>query len=141
MHTGEWYEYFTAETIDVSDVNMDIPLIQGEYRLYTDVELETPDIGTGINEDPIPTFDAVVARIFPNPASANASLEIELEESATIEVSIYNLLGSKMLTLEDRLYPEGKQLIDLDVAALKPGIYFCNIISEQFRDTIKFIKQ
>jgi len=141
MHVGEGYEYFTAETLNVSDINMDIPLNQGEYRIYADVELETPEIGTDINEDPIATYNALAARIFPNPSSAMASLEIELEESASIEVSIYNLLGSEILCLENRMYPEGKQLINLDVSALKRGIYFCNIISDESRDTIKFIKQ
>ena len=138
-HTGEWYEYFSGESLNVSDVNMDITLQHGEYRLYTDVELETPDIGTATNE--IPDEPGGLFRIFPNPVEAVAGLQIELQESTKLKIIVYNILGSEMLRVEERPYPEGKQVINFDVAALKSGIYFCNIISDQSGDTIKFLKR
>ena len=137
-HTGEWYEYFSGESLNVSDVNMDITLQHGEYRLYTDVELETPDIGTATNE--IPDDPGGLFRIFPNPVEAVAGLQIELQESTKLKIIVYNILGSEMLRVDERPYPEGKQVINLDVAALESGIYFCNITSDQSGDTIKFVK-
>ncbi len=141
MHTGDWFEYFTGETLEVSDINMDIPLIQGEYRIYTDVALETPDIGTGINDLILTDDERISARIYPNPVAENANLQIELEESATLEISIYNILGSEVITVGDRFYPAGQQLIGLDLQGLHSGIYFCIIKTDQLSETIKLIKQ
>jgi glycosidase len=44
QHTGTWYEYYTGTSIEVTDVDQVISLRPGEYRLYTDVQLEIPDI-------------------------------------------------------------------------------------------------
>lgn len=42
--TGTWYDYFTGESIEVTDVNMPIELDISEHRIYTSVPLETPDL-------------------------------------------------------------------------------------------------
>ncbi len=42
--TGTWYDYFSGKSIEVSDVHMPIDLDISEYRIYTTVSLETPDL-------------------------------------------------------------------------------------------------
>jgi len=42
-HTGTWYDYFTGNSIDVTDLNASIYLNAGEYHLYTDQPLAVPD--------------------------------------------------------------------------------------------------
>ncbi|WP_372644791.1 alpha-amylase family glycosyl hydrolase [Ancylomarina sp.] len=42
--TGTWYDYFTGTEVSVSDVNMNVNLAAGEYRIYTTKQLETPVI-------------------------------------------------------------------------------------------------
>jgi hypothetical protein len=103
------------------------------------VQLEIPDIGTS-TEDLIEEKHSSI-QLFPNPVLIEAQLQINLQESADMKISIYNLLGAEVLRIEERPYPEGKQLIDLDLEVLKSGVYFCNITTEQFSDTIKFVKQ
>lgn len=39
-HTGTWYEYFTGESIEVTDQNMTFELEGGEFRLYTDYPVD-----------------------------------------------------------------------------------------------------
>jgi 1,4-alpha-glucan branching enzyme len=140
-HSGAWYEYFSGETLEVTDVSMDIPLDQGEYRIYTDVKLETPDIGTGIIAPAEGSLHNFAGSIFPNPVSETARLQLDLDKETKLGVSIYDLLGSEVSVVEERFYKSGKQTIDLDTQILKPGIYFCVIHSQQQRETIKIIKQ
>jgi hypothetical protein len=51
--TGNWYEYFTGETLNVTDVNMKIKLNPGEYRLYTSSKLQkiqtTPPVASSVS--------------------------------------------------------------------------------------------
>jgi len=42
--TGSWYDYFSGAEVSVSDVNMNVNLSAGEYRIYTTKQLETPAI-------------------------------------------------------------------------------------------------
>ncbi|MFT4683113.1 MAG: 1,4-alpha-glucan branching enzyme [Flavobacteriales bacterium] len=42
-HTGTWYDFFTGNSIDVTDLNASIYLNAGEYHLYTDQPLAVPD--------------------------------------------------------------------------------------------------
>ena len=47
--TGTWYDYWTGDSFEVSDVNEKIMLQAGEYRLYTSKKLTTPAF-VGVNE-------------------------------------------------------------------------------------------
>ena len=42
--TGDWYDYFSGETLTVSDKVMNISLDPGEYHIYTTKQLTTPNI-------------------------------------------------------------------------------------------------
>ncbi|RLD80646.1 MAG: alpha-amylase [Bacteroidetes bacterium] len=138
-HTGTWYEYFSGESLEVTDLTMLITLAAGEYRLYTDVQLETPDIGTSTEESN--SIETGSVRLFPNPVSADANLQIRLPQSADVQIRIFNLLGAEVIQVIDRSLAEGIQYVELDLEGLRSGIYFCNISSGQFSDTIKFVKQ
>jgi hypothetical protein len=140
-HSGTWYEYFTDETLNVSDVSMSISLDRGEYRLYTDVELEKPDIGTAVDEEAINGFQKVPAAIYPNPVFEKAKLVIELEKETALSIGIVNLLGSEINVVDEKVYAAGKQEIDINTSQLKPGIYLCTIRSGHVQESIKFIKK
>jgi len=50
QHTGTWHDYFSGESIEVTDLNASTDLNPGEYHLWTDVPLATPDNILGIHE-------------------------------------------------------------------------------------------
>ena len=140
-NTGPWYEYFSGDTLSVTDLNMSLELVAGEYRIYTDRQLATPDIGTGIEIDDEKVTNNIHASVFPNPVSADASLRIDLDERASIEISIYDLFGSELSVIEEYNYPAGSHLIELETVSLPPGIYFSVIRSGRFVQVVKFIKR
>lgn len=60
---------------------------------------------------------------YPNPAFNDIALEFNLPETASVKLSIYNLLGQEvMLLLEDNL-PRGRHRINAKVNHLGSGIY------------------
>jgi len=42
--TGVWYDLFTGDTLDITDVHRPIMLDKSEYHIYTNKQLPTPDI-------------------------------------------------------------------------------------------------
>lgn len=67
--------------------------------------------------------------VFPNPASGAFSLRIDLEEAATVEVSLLDNLGRVVVEpLAPRYLPSGNQyLADLSLAGLPAGMYFVRL--------------
>lgn len=42
QHTGTWYDYFSGETVSISDVNQSFNFSPGAFRVFTDVQLPRP---------------------------------------------------------------------------------------------------
>ncbi len=42
--TGTWYDFFSGDSLEVSDVHMELELDKSEYRIYTTARLQTPDL-------------------------------------------------------------------------------------------------
>jgi len=103
QQTGTWYDYFSGESIDVTNASEEITLAPGEFHIYTSVQLETPDIS-----DPSTGFDDVTKanalnirlRTYPNPATDRVKVEFSLENTIeNADVSIFNINGQKVNTL------------------------------------------
>lgn len=69
------------------------------------------------------------ALIFPNPVSEIATIEFELEESATIDIVLFNAFGQAVKTILRNQYCTGLQQIKFNNESLCAGIYYVTIIS------------
>lgn len=88
--------------------------------------------GVGVHESPVVRF----GQPYPNPASSTVSFDCNLQNSNATAV-VYNLLGQEVLRQEINTF-EGK--LNLSVASLKDGIYFCSIMCDgQTVSTAKFV--
>ena len=122
-HTGTWYEYFSGDSLEVTDVHAPVPLTPGEYRLYTDQKLPAPPMGYITTTDvTVPDGPVADLRILPNPASSEAWVGIELEQAAEVTVRLYGINGSLLTELAPATLPAGPQSIALPVPEL-PGAY------------------
>ena len=127
--TGKWYEYFSGNELDVTDVNSSLLLQAGEYRIYTDSKLEKPSY-LGIHEN---SSDASLmdATIFPNPTNSNSTLNLTLKQSEPLEISIIDLQGREIKKIFDGKLKLGVQTITFNVNKLQPGLYFVTINGKQ----------
>ncbi len=129
QNTGWWYEFFTGDSLDVSDVNGLIPLEAGEYRIYTTKRLSKPYITTAAYSKPDEPADV---RLFPNPAGNFLFVSYKnIEEEPELE--IHDITGK--LILSKRISGNDK----VNVESLKSGIYIVNIKSESKVYTGKLI--
>jgi len=138
-HAGSWYDYFSGTTLEVTDVEMSIPLAPGEYRIYTDIQLETPDINTGIGNLNDEKDKFLRGMIYPNPVSGNATLAIGLEHNDRVKVSIYDILGKQVIDLEEKYLLAGQHSIKLDTLSLNSGLYLCVLSTTDSQIPIKFV--
>ncbi len=88
QHTGTWYDYFTGASVEVSDLEATFDFSPGEYHLWTDVALNTPDNILAIEEARQPAAFSVV----PNPGSAS-QLVLHFPTESKGSVSIFDLTG------------------------------------------------
>jgi len=124
--SGKWYEYFSGDSIDVSDVNMSIELVEGQYKLYTTQKLITPAIGLGINESGI-NNNRFLDLIYPNPSTIGFTIPVHLTSGSEVLVSIFNASGQLVDIVFDGKLPAGQHTFKWNPGAAK-GFYFVNLL-------------
>ena len=87
--TGKWYDYISGDSLTVTDVNSNIILKPGEYRIYLSEKFMYP---TGIETDLKEPFSVIVA---PNPVSDLCNILISYTGAGFCEVKNYTLSGSE----------------------------------------------
>jgi len=85
-----WYEYFTGDSILVTDTQEKITFGPGEYRLYTSKRIVPPGgFISGVRDLPI-----VDLNIFPNLISEGATVFCDLPSNSIVKaVMVYDMAG------------------------------------------------
>lgn len=134
--TGMWYDYLTGDSLMVTDVTAEIALAPGGYKLYTSkkliLETEIPnsseDISQSLNE----------IRIFPNPSSATAQLNFNLEKNTDIQIQLYSVTGALIKTLLQQSLASGEHIIPLKKPVV-PGLYYIQMTTSEGQITKKWM--
>ncbi len=137
--TGTWYDYWTGDSLVVSDVNEQILLAPGEYRLYTSKKLQTPDfVGIAENIAEGAVSDLIV---YPNPATDEIHLALHLKNDAAISILIYDLQGKVVKELYNSKISGGLKELTFNISGLYQGLYFVAVKSEGQREVRKLMVQ
>jgi len=126
QHTGQWFDYFSGDTLTVSDVHASVALTPGEFHIYTDKKLETPEQGilTGINERNL--HQPQVFRLeqnYPNPFNPVTAISYQLSATNRVHLTVYNTLGQVVKELVNETQPAGAYTVKFDGKGLASGIY------------------
>lgn len=78
-------------------------------------------------------------KIYPNPFSTSTTFELDLNESGSVELKIFNQLGELVEVIRDNTQP-GKQTHIWDASNLPSGIYFIRIQTKNEFITQKLMK-
>lgn len=138
--TGKWYDYFSGDSIEVANADAQITLQPGEYHIYTTKKLSTPDIVSGVQNHKL-TNDLSVFQVYPNPASSNIELKMNLQSASTGSISLYDLTGRKIKTLYNGKFAQGINKMDFDVSGVGQGLYFVVVNTENQRQVRKLMIQ
>jgi len=143
---GRWYEYFTGDSIDVTDTGALIDLEAGEYRIYTTKRLSIPDIVTDVRDLPISEFaKSGNVQFFPNPSSSGFQLLINTNEQRSLSIEIFDLSGKRVNNLFTgehlgtlKLFWDGSNNTGM---SLPSGMYFLHVRIGDKYEVYKLIKQ
>jgi len=130
QHTGWWYDYFSGDSINVNSTSQNFNYARGEYHLYTDKQLPTPDITTGL-ENVSAMINPNIA-LYPNPNTGDFSLTFDMVSSQEVNMNIYDLSGKCVYATSQRLDP-GMQTIraninGADLYQTASGLYIYRLV-------------
>lgn len=142
VSTGEWYDYFSGDTLQVDNISDPITLGPGVFHIYTDVRLETPEQGlvTGIAEN-LPTValpeSFALHSNYPNPFNPETTIEFDVAKAAIVKLAIYNILGQEVRVLNNEQLAPGKYRVIWDGTdsynrPAASGVYFLRMSTENF---------
>ena len=126
-HTGTWYEYFTGDSILVSDVNAVLNMTPGEYRVYTDVRLEQPEI----TDAPVSLDELVIEEesliLYPNPSKEEVSVSFKSNSTSAVQIVVIDTQGK---TIFEKKLPVlfGENTEKLNLNGISAGTYSVLVI-------------
>ena len=66
--------------------------------------------------------------VFPNPARDVATVILDIDLEATVEVAVYDLMGRKLKSMQLETM-SGKNVVQLDLSVLESGMYIIRTTS------------
>ncbi|MEN8226092.1 MAG: T9SS type A sorting domain-containing protein, partial [Bacteroidota bacterium] len=75
----------------------------------------------------------------PNPALSNTSVNIHLMQSSELSLQVHNVIGQRVIELDQGYLQAGVHTVTFDVNQLQDGVYFYTVIAGEERMTKKMI--
>jgi hypothetical protein len=84
----------------------------------------TLDPNVSVKENTM-TSKITVNPIFPNPSATNPTVSFTLSEQMRLSIDILDLHGKEMFSFSEENYDAGFHSVNISIASLPSGIYFC----------------
>jgi len=124
--------YALPTTTSVADAESDVAAMEHYY--VSGIEFNEDDFIVGLED-----FNANISvNSFPNPATTFANIEISLENSADVAVSLTNTLGQEVYSSVNN-FRTGLNTISIDVKEFETGTYIYMVSTENFSTTGRLI--
>jgi hypothetical protein len=72
-----------------------------------------------------PSFS--IERVYPNPVKDFVTIEIQSKISGSLQVSLYNILGTELRKWDQDNWNQGTQKLKFDLSTYKSGVYILKI--------------
>jgi len=79
-------------------------------------------------------------QIYPNPFTTSATIEYELLQPSTVQITIYNYLGEGIELIPEKRQPKGMHKFTWQAEKLPAGVYYCTLRIGSRMQTSKMIK-
>ncbi len=76
---------------------------------------------------------------YPNPFNPTTNISFSLPNAENVNLSVYNVLGQKVLTLVDGQMDAGVHVVAFDGSSMASGMYFYRIDTKSFSETKKMV--
>ena len=121
QHTGTWYDYFTGDSVVVSNATAPITFAPGEWHIYSDVKLEKAAF-MELEElrEPLKPF-----ALYPNPSEGEIDFLADFAEGVEVRWELTDLNGKSVR--KAHFVSEHLEVKKLDFTQLPSGVYMLNI--------------
>ena len=140
--TGFWYDYFSGDSMLISDTHGQRLLEPGEFHIYTDKPLETPDSGlvpTAIDKKKQILYSFQLKQNYPNPFNPSTVISYRLPRRAEVTVSVFDLQGRLVKILQNGMQTAGRHRLVFNAGNLASGVYIYRLRTEQFSQSRKML--
>jgi hypothetical protein len=135
QHTGDWFDYFSGDTLAVASATASITLEPGGFHIYTDLKMTTPaeDLISAIEDKAAtePPLELILDQNYPNPFNPVTVINYQVGSNdrspAQVELSIFNLLGQRVALLVSERQPAGHYTVRWDASGQASGIYLMRL--------------
>jgi hypothetical protein len=76
---------------------------------------------------------------YPNPFNPSTTIKYSIPENSFVNLSVYNMLGQKVIELVNEMMSAGEYQIEFNSAELSSGVYIAKLISGDYTHLIKMI--
>lgn len=99
--------YFGVNSIGINHISAEVP---NDFRLYQN---------------------------YPNPFNPSTKIKFDVKRSSLVKLIIYDMLGRQVAIILNDLLKVGTYEVDLDLPEVSSGIYFYELTSEGYRETMR----
>ena len=153
---GTWYDYFSGDSISVSDPTSQVTLEPGEFHIYTNVKLPVPEHGilseVKNTQNNIPD-NFSLNQNYPNPFNPTTTIEYTIpapprlspsqvdgvRKGSLVSLKIYDILGRQVATLINKRQSPGIYRVTFDASNLSSGVYLYRLKAGSFTQSRKMI--
>jgi len=134
--TGWWYDYFKGDSLEVNDTAVSLTLEPGEFRIYTSVKLDKPELSVSVNDLFYGRDYDSWFNVYPNPVTDRLNIDLA-DEYAGQDLSV------AILDINGRQVYSSSSFSDsyIDAGSLPRGIYFMRLSTPVATATRKFVKK
>lgn len=115
-------------------------LADGSANVLEGVVIAMPEIVTQTMGVIDHAADGVRVSVYPNPVKDVCTMTYELAEAGHVTVSIYNMMGAKVMDVANLRQESGRQEVRLSTESLAAGMYSCRITFEGASSWVKTTK-
>ncbi len=143
QQTGKWYEFFSGDSLVVTNTSDPITFAPGEYRIYSTKKFPSAAVLTDIEETEAVNINKNIT-VYPNPSGNHFNFILGTGFSSEVTLSVHDLSGRLVRQIvtnvtndDDPLIWDGRTASGTEVPA---GLYIVQIKAGKMRGNIKILK-
>ncbi len=143
VSTGVWYDYFSGDSLTVTNTDTMLSLNAGEFHLYTNKRLEPaePDLIT-VSTEPLttPASYRLSVSTYPNPFRDTVAIAYAIAEPGPVTIQFFDSLGRQVKRIDRTDQTPGRHEETLDLSVLASGTYFVRVTAPSGFKTESLVK-
>ncbi|MEM8584209.1 MAG: alpha-amylase family glycosyl hydrolase [Bacteroidota bacterium] len=112
---GTWYDYFTGESIEITNPTASRTFMPGEYKLYLSEPIEQPTGGLGTTSAEVVSPETFKLVLSPNPTDGPIRAQFNLERAETVRLQMMDLSGRVVGRSYESTLLAGQHTISMEV--------------------------